>query len=104
MRSSTSEWCCSTSVLPLRWSCSVIDSGPDAPASDPGQWWVIVAVMRSGLLGLPEDLGDLVDLREQVVGCLGVHGALGPGGAGQLGGLVDQRVQLRVLLEVRRLE
>src|SRR3546814_14439156 len=54
----------------------------------------------SGLLGLPEDLGDLVDLRKQVVGSLGFHRALGAAGTGELGGLVDQRVQLRVLLEV----
>src|SRR4051794_40777150 len=99
MRSSTSEWCCSTSVLPLRWvSCSVRDSGSDAPASDPVSMWVIVAAMRSGLLGLPEDLGDLVDLREQVVGGLGVHIRLRPRATRELAGLVDQHVQLRVLL------
>src|SRR3954451_3280301 len=60
--------------------------------------------LRSGLLGLPEDLGDLVDLGQQLVGLRGVQLALGAGGAGELGGLVDQRVQLRVLLEVRWLE
>src|SRR3954452_25203222 len=58
----------------------------------------------SGLLGLPEDLRDLVDLGEQLVGLAGVHLALGAGGTGQLGGLVDEGVQLGVLLEVRRLE
>ena len=41
---------------------------------------------------------------EQLVGHGGVQLALRAGGAGELGGLVDQRVQLRVLLEVRRLE
>ena len=35
---------------------------------------------------------------------LGVHRALGAGSTGELGGLVDQLVQLGVLLEVRRLE
>src|SRR3954453_9579331 len=58
----------------------------------------------SSLLGLPEDLGDLVDLGEQLVGHVAVEGALGAGGAGELGGLVDQGVQLGVLLEVRGLE
>src|SRR5690606_86464 len=59
---------------------------------------------RSALLGLPEDLVDFGDLREQLVGDLDVHGRLGAGGPGQLGGLVEQLVQLRVLLEVGRLE
>src|SRR5580693_7385946 len=58
----------------------------------------------SGLLGLPEDLVDLLDLGQQVVGLGHARAALGAGGASQLGGLVEQRVQLRVLLEVRRLE
>lgn len=40
-------------------------------------WW-LDPVETSGLLGLPEDLGDLVDLGEQLVGHLGVHGALVP--------------------------
>src|SRR3984957_18100991 len=56
------------------------------------------------LLGLPEDLGDLLDLGEQLVGRLDVDRALGAACACELGGLVEQRVQLRVLLEVRRLE
>src|SRR5689334_18536161 len=60
--------------------------------------------LRSGLLRLPEDLGDLVDLGQQLVGDVGVHRALGAGGTRELGGLVDERVQLRVLLEVRGLE
>jgi hypothetical protein len=58
----------------------------------------------SRLLGLPEDLGDLLDLSEQLLGHGRVDRALRARGAGQLGGLVEQRVQLRVLLEVRRLE
>src|SRR6478735_8526248 len=60
--------------------------------------------LRSGLLRLPEDLRDLVDLGEQLVGLAGVELTLGAGGTGQLGGLVDQGVQLGVLLEVRGLE
>src|ERR1039458_4937612 len=57
-----------------------------------------------GLLGLPEDLVDLVDLGQQRVRLGGIGAALGATSAGQLGGLVEQRVQLGVLLEVRRLE
>src|ERR1022692_245648 len=57
-----------------------------------------------GLLGLPEDLVDLVDLGQQFVRLGDVGAALGATSAGQLGGLVEQRVQLGVLLEVRRLE
>src|ERR1700712_4354657 len=60
--------------------------------------------LRSGLLRLPEDLGDLVDLGQQLVGLARVELALGTTGAGQLGGLVDELVELRVLLEVRGLE
>src|SRR5207248_10667012 len=60
--------------------------------------------VASALLGLPEDLGDLLDLTEQLVGRADVHAALGATGAGQLGRLVEQLVQLGVLLEVRRLE
>src|SRR5689334_16608023 len=59
---------------------------------------------RSALLGLPEDLRDLVDLRQQLVRGGHVGAALGAACPGQLGGLVEQLVQLRVLLEVRRLE
>src|ERR1700759_741596 len=58
----------------------------------------------SALLGLPEDLVDLLDLGQQFVRLGHVHAALGPRGPGELGGLVEQLVQLRVLLEVRRLE
>src|SRR5215470_7251018 len=56
------------------------------------------------LLGLPEDLGDVLDLGEQGVGGGRVGAALGAAGAGQLGGVVEELVQLRVLLEVRWLE
>src|SRR5215467_13438528 len=62
------------------------------------------AVAGSALLGLPEDLVDLLDLGEQLVGLRHVDAALGAGRASQLGGLVEQRVQLRVLREVRGLE
>ena len=55
-------------------------------------------------LGLPEDLGDLVDLDEQLVGHGDVVAALRATRTGQLGRLVEQGVQLRVLLEVRGLE
>ena len=44
----------------------------------------------SGLLGLPEDLGDLVDLGEQLVSHGDVERRLGAAGAGELGGLVHQ--------------
>src|SRR5580693_4456995 len=57
------------------------------------------------LLRLPEDLRDLLDLREQLVRRGDVGRALGAATTpGQLRGLVDEGVQLRVLLEVRRLE
>src|SRR3954470_16608037 len=55
-------------------------------------------------LGLPEDLVDLGDVVQQLLTFRGVHAALATGGAGRLRGLVEQLVQLRVLLEVRRLE
>src|SRR3954469_24775110 len=55
-----------------------------------------------GLLGLPEDLGDLVDLAEQLVGDLGVPRGLGAAATGELGGLVEQLVEVGALLEVRR--
>src|SRR3954451_3806130 len=58
----------------------------------------------SGLLRLPEDLVDLGDLLQQLLGLAGVDGALAAGCAGQLRGLVEQLVQVGVLLEVRRLE
>src|SRR6266568_4569290 len=58
----------------------------------------------SALLGLPEDLGDLLDLAEQFVCLADIGAALGARRARELGGLVEERVQLRVLLEVRRLE
>src|SRR3954454_14105032 len=59
---------------------------------------------RSGLLRLPEDLVDLGDLLQQLLGLAWVDGALAAGRAGQLRGLVEQLVQVRVLLEVRWLE
>src|SRR3954471_17631703 len=55
-------------------------------------------------LRLPEDLVDLGDVVQQLLALGGVHAALAAGRAGLLGGLVEQFVQLRVLLEVRRLE
>src|SRR6266852_7154235 len=58
----------------------------------------------SALLGLPENLGDVLDLGEQGVGGGRVGAALGASGACELGGVVEQLVQLRVLLEVRWLE
>src|SRR5580698_6768174 len=56
------------------------------------------------LLGLPEDLGDLLDLAQQLVRLLDRAAALGAARPGQLGGLVEQLVELRVLLEVGGLE
>src|SRR6266567_7771001 len=59
---------------------------------------------RLGLLGLPEDLVDLLDLGQQFL-CLGhIRAALGTRSPRELGGLVEQLVQLGILLEVRRLE
>src|SRR6476469_6486032 len=107
MRSSTSGWMSPTSLPVPSVVLRVV--GPDAPAPDPTWRRSMLCVSRdrtslSGLLGLPEDFRNLVDLRQQVVGDLGVEGALGAGRTGQLGGLVDELMQLRVLLEVRRLE
>jgi hypothetical protein len=65
---------------------------------------VVMLPVGLRLLGLPEDRRDLVDLAEQLVGHGHVDRALGAAGAGQLRGLVEQVVQLRVLLEVRGLE
>src|SRR5487761_685332 len=65
---------------------------------------IAVAVRALALLGFPEDLADLLDLRQQLVGHAGVVAALRARGARQLRGLVEQGVQLRVLLEVGRLE
>src|SRR3954447_2594853 len=59
---------------------------------------------RSALLGLPEDLRDLVDLVEQLLRLARVNAALAAGSAGSLGRVVEELVQLRVLLEVWRLE
>src|SRR5829696_7277741 len=58
----------------------------------------------SGLLRLPEDLVDLRDQLQQLVRLGRVDLALAAGRAGLLGGVVEQLVQLRVLLEVRCLE
>src|SRR6185312_11137070 len=48
----------------------------------------------SALLGLPEDLADLLDLRQQLVSYGRVGAALRARGPGELGGLVEQLVQL----------
>src|SRR3954467_11995537 len=88
-------------------------STPGGPAWDPRRTqaayrWLTLQNQereeRSGLLRLPEDLGDVVDLGQQLVGDTRVHGPLGPRRSRQLGRLVDQGVQLGVLLEVRWLE
>src|SRR3712207_7896577 len=55
-------------------------------------------------LRLPEDPVDLGDVVQQLLGLGRVHAALAAGGAGLLGRLVEQLVQLRVLLEGRGLE
>src|SRR6266702_1381056 len=69
----------------------------DVPAGIRKAW-------RSRLLGLPEDLRNLLDLAEELVRYCRVHRTLGPARPGQLGRLVEELVQVRVLLEVRRLE
>src|ERR1022692_4311138 len=66
---------------------------------------IAVLPEASGLLRLPEDLVNLVDPGQQLVRSGHVGAALGAAAtAGQLGGFVEQLVQLRVLLEVWRLE
>src|SRR5215469_10654139 len=67
---------------------------PAGPVSAPGL----------GLLGLPEDLVDLFDLAEQLVGLGDLDGALCPGCTSQLGGFIEELVQLRILRKVRWLE
>src|SRR5580704_15443145 len=66
--------------------------------------WCRTGGPGSGLLGFPEDLGDLVDLGEQLAGRGGVGAALGSAGSGELGGFVEELVEVGVLLEVRWLE
>src|SRR4051812_16350028 len=65
---------------------------------------VVETAAGSGLLRLPEDLVDLGDLLQELLGLTRVDGALAARCAGELGRLVEQLVELRVLLEVRRLE
>ena len=65
---------------------------------------MLLSLTLGRLLRLPEDFGDLVDLSEKIIGDSRIEGALGASGPGELGRLVKQLVQLRVLLEVRRLE
>src|SRR6478672_4996845 len=57
----------------------------------------------SGGLGLLEDPVDLVDLVEQLLRLGGIEPALRAGCPGELGGLIEEGVQLGVLLEVRGL-
>src|SRR5690348_955918 len=77
---------------------------PEAARQPRGLRRSLPAAAGSALLGLPEDLVDLLDLREELVGFGHIGAALGASGASELSGLVEQRVELRVLLEVRRLE
>src|SRR3954451_25079013 len=74
---------------------------PGRPRGRPGSGR---AVRLGSGLGLPEDLVDLRDVVEELLALGRVHAALAAGGAGLLGRLVEQLVQLRVLLEVRGLE
>src|SRR4051794_11013079 len=71
---------------------------------DPPRRWFARRGPGSGLLGLPEDLGDIVDLGEELVGDRLVERPLGAAGTRELRRLVEELVQVRVLLEVRRLE
>ena len=57
--------------------------------------------VASALLGLPEDLGDLLDLAEQLIGLGDVHAALGAGGARQLGD--HEVVPISIATEARKL-
>src|SRR6476659_1708272 len=68
--------------------------GPDGPA--------LHRVLGVLALGLPEDLGDLVDRVEQLLPLRGVLRLLR--GAGFLRRVPEQVVQVLVLLEVLRLE
>src|SRR3954454_7055779 len=80
-------------------------AGPSAgPASTELTRTLLCAVCSGGLLGLPEDLVDLGDVVEQRLRLGRVDRTLAAGRAGLLGGLVEQLVQLRVLLEVVGLE
>src|ERR1700709_1862368 len=51
-------------------------------------WWCRCSPTSAGLaaLGLPEDLGDLIDEVDQLLAGRRVHVALGAGRAGSLGG------------------
>ena len=57
-----------------------------------------------GLLGLPEDFRNFIDLSEELIRHCNVDGALGSAGTGKLGGLVKQFVEIGVLLKVRWFE
>src|SRR3978361_770351 len=106
MRSSTSGWWGVTCVLALlvvstcgrRRPEHDRDAGPDAARPAPRSSSVTcravdsLTARASVLLGLPEDFGDLVDLRDQVVSGLGVEGGLRARAAGELARVVDQRV------------
>src|SRR5580700_3125757 len=87
-----------------RRSAHAMKPGFHHPGAQRNPGFITHAAPGSGLLGLPEDLVDLVDLAQQLVGLGHVRAALGASGPGQLGGLVEHLVQLRVLREVRRLE
>src|SRR6266702_8372324 len=99
-----SAFLCSRSVLSV--SRSAPDVGKPGLRARVSRRWARDRGRRDrlGLLGLPEDLVDLLDLGQQFLRLGHVHAALGAGGARELGGLVEQLVQLRVLVEVRRLE
>src|SRR6266702_12375 len=99
-----SAFLCSRSVLSV--SGSAPDVGKPGLRARVSRRWARDRGRRDrlGLLGLPEDLVDLLDLGQQFLRLGHVHAALGAGGARELGGLVEQLVQLRVLVEVRRLE
>src|SRR5258708_2806968 len=87
--------------LPLAMTAE--DRAGPSPAWSSG--WLILTSVASALFRLPEDLGDVVDLGEQFLGRGHVRAGLrATATAGQLGRLVEHLVELRVLLEVRRLE
>src|SRR5215510_8005663 len=77
---------------------------PEAARSPRGLRRPLPCCGGSALLGLPEDLADLLDLRKKLVGHGHVDAALRAGRAGELDVLVEQCVELRLLLEVCALE
>src|SRR5664279_69193 len=88
-----------TGSLPMSWDLPTSWRGRPLPGPAFDQHGP-----SGGCFCLLEDLVDLGNLLQELRPGGRVGRALYPAGAGELGGLVEQRVELRVLREVRGLE